>query len=265
MLTQEYKNNSKQYIIDLFVNNVKNKKINIKHNEKKHDGVEGHWLETQMGIKHNSKNEPDILGYEMKKESKKITFGDFSASEYLFSKNKQEINKFNKWKENITMTRDEFIQYFGNPNKNKENRYSWSGKCVTIYGKYNECGQKLSIDSDNNICIFYRYKKDKRIHNIEYEYMKKSKILIAIWLKSKIEQHINKKFNCNGFFICKKENQVYSKICFGKVFDYVYFIENIKNKNIIFDSGMYCGNTRNYSQFRSSAVNFWNKLIVEEF
>jgi hypothetical protein len=43
MLTQEYKNDSKQYIIDLFVNNVKNKNINIKHNEKKHDGAEGHF------------------------------------------------------------------------------------------------------------------------------------------------------------------------------------------------------------------------------
>ncbi len=116
MSIQEYKNDNKQYIIDLFINNVKNKKIKINHSVKNHKGAEGHRLETQMGIKHNSKNEPDILGYEMKKESKKITFGDFSASEYIFSKNKQEINKFNKWKENITMTRDEFIQYFGMSN-----------------------------------------------------------------------------------------------------------------------------------------------------
>lgn len=43
-----------------------------------------------MGIKHNAKNEPDINGYEMKKSSNKITLGDFSASEYLFSgKNKK--------------------------------------------------------------------------------------------------------------------------------------------------------------------------------
>ena len=42
-----------------------------------------------MEISHNSNNEPDILGYEMKKNSSKITFGDFSASEYLFSKKKR--------------------------------------------------------------------------------------------------------------------------------------------------------------------------------
>ena len=35
--------------------------------------------------------------------------------------------------------------------------------------------------------------------------------------------------------------------------------------NIIFDSGMYQGNSRNYSQFRSSANNFWNILITEEY
>lgn len=66
-------------IIKLFNTNVKDKKIEIIG--KKHCGSEGHWLETQMGIKHNSKNLPDLFGYEMKKNSKKITFGDFSASE----------------------------------------------------------------------------------------------------------------------------------------------------------------------------------------
>jgi MvaI/BcnI restriction endonuclease family len=201
----------------------------------------------------------------MKKESKKITFGDFSASEYIFSKNKPIICEFNNWTENIVMTREQFIKYFGNSNKLKHGRYSWSGKCVPTYEKYNDCGQKITIDEKNNICIFYRYNKDNRIHKKEYDYLKEGKILIVIWLKSKMEQHINKKFNVNGFFICKKEENVYSKICFGKAFDFSYFIENIKNKNIIFDSGMHCGNSRNYSQFRSSEVNFWDKLIVEEF
>ena len=63
---------------------------------KKHCGKEGHWLEDKMGIKHNSKNEPDIFGYEMKKNSSKITFGDFSASEYLFSKKREILNKLRK-------------------------------------------------------------------------------------------------------------------------------------------------------------------------
>ncbi len=36
-----------------------------------------------------------------------------------------------------------------------------------------------------------------------------------------------------------------------------------KNKKVIFDSGMYDGNSRNYSQFRGSC--FWNELITEEY
>ena len=64
----------KQVIIDLFMNNVKDKEIVF--TGEKHCGSEGHWLEKQMGLNPNCKNEPDILGYEMKKNSPKITFGD---------------------------------------------------------------------------------------------------------------------------------------------------------------------------------------------
>ena len=256
----------KQQIIKLFNENVKNKKIIIESKYKNCDSAEGYWIETQMGLKHNSDNAPDILGYEMKKDSKKITFRDYSASEYIFSVNKPVLCLFNKWNDkNIKMTRDEFIKYFGNANVKKNGRFSWSGKCVPTYGEYNNCGQKISIDDDNNICIFYKYDKDQRDHIKEYDFLKKGKILIVLWLNSKIEENINKKFNSNGFFICKKENNVYTKICFGKPFNFSYFIENIKNKNIIFDSGMYSGNSRNYSHFRSISSNFWNKLIVEEF
>jgi hypothetical protein len=44
-------------IIELFRINIKGKKIDIKSSNIKHDGKTGHWLEKQMGIKHNSKNE----------------------------------------------------------------------------------------------------------------------------------------------------------------------------------------------------------------
>ena len=57
---------------------------------------------------------------------------------------------------------------------------------------------------------------------------------------------------------------MYDKICFGKPFNFNFFVENIKTDIVIFDSGMYQGNSRNYSQFRSSN-KFWNKLIVEEY
>jgi len=43
----------------------------------------------------------------------------------------------------------------------------------------------------------------------------------------------------------------------------LYSSNHGKNKKIIFDSGMYDGNSRNYSQFRGSG--FWNELIIEEY
>lgn len=255
---------NKNLIINTFIKNVKGKKISFDKNS--HCGSEGHWLETQMGIIHNNNNEPDILGYEMKKNSSKITFGDFSASEYLFSKKKEIIEDANIWKKNENkITRTDFIKYFGTPNSSKNNRYSWSGKCVPVYGSWNFCGQMMMFNNKLELCIFYSFEKDTRKEKYSYPSFIKNDIVIAIWTKSKLEQHINKKFNNNGFFICKKINNTYEKICFGKPFDFNYFVDNIKNKNIIFDSGMYEGNTRNYSHFRSSANNFWNILITEEY
>ena len=87
---------NKQKIIALFNNNIKGKKF--KNKDKTHCGSEGQWLEKLMNLKSNNKNEPDIFGYEMKKESAKITFGDFSASEYLFSKNKDTLDEINNKK-----------------------------------------------------------------------------------------------------------------------------------------------------------------------
>jgi len=69
--------------------------------------------------------------------------------------------------------------------------------------------------------------------------------------------HINNKFNNKGFFICKKIDNKYEKICFGKPFNFDYFIECMKNKKI------YEGNRRNYSHFRGTY--FWNDLIIEEY
>jgi hypothetical protein len=255
--------NKKKEIIRLFNNNIKNKNIDLTNYNTNHDGREGHWLEKRMNIKHNSSNNPDINGYEMKKDSKKITFGDYSASEYLHSDNKVTINETNKF--SCKMTRKQFIEYFGNPNNKKNNRFSWSGICVPKYEEYNDCGQILQV-SNKDICIYYSYSKDKRIRKESFPtYLKNDNILIAIWKENKLKQQINNKFNNKGFFICKKINNKYNKICFGKPFNYDHFIENIKNKLIIFDSGMYEGNSRNYSQFRSTKPDFWNSLIVEEY
>ena len=43
----------------------------------------------------------------------------------------------------------------------------------------------------------------------------------------------------------------------------VNLVKDNLDQKIIFDSGMYDGNSRNYSQFRGSC--FWNELISEEY
>jgi len=81
-------------------------------------------------------------GFE-KKNSNKITLGDFSATEYAFSaqgkrKNVDKYNKYKnkyKWNDGIKMNRDEFISYFGNYNSSKK-RYSWSGSCTQTGNVY---------------------------------------------------------------------------------------------------------------------------------
>ena len=206
--SEETSDKDKLNIIELFRKNIKDKKIELEKYNNKHCGKEGYWLEKQMNIKHNSQNEPDIHGYEMKKDSKKITFGDFSASEYLFSKDKKYINDTNKWDADlVNITKDQFIKFFGTQKILKNNRYSWSGSCIPTYNNWNTCGQKLTVTYENT----------------------------------------------------------YNKICFGKKFDYECFIDGIKNKIVFFDSGMYIGNNRNYSQFRSCTGNFWDTLIIEEY
>lgn len=257
---------NKQKIITLFNNNVKGIDVSVTDQNKNHCGKEGHWLEKQMGIKHNSKNEPDIFGYEMKTFSNKTTLGDFSASEYAFSgKNKRNyINTLNNWTDAFIINRSDFIKTFGNPNPTKNNRYSWSGSCVPTYNNWNNNGQMLTINDNNDIIIYYSYSKDARDKKIDFvDLLKHDNIVIAIWKSDKIKPHIDNKFNKNGFFVCKKINNKYEKICFGKPFNFTYFIECIKSKKIIFDSGMYDGNSRNYSQFRGSL--FWNELITEEY
>lgn len=78
-----------------------------------------------------------------------------------------------------------------------------------------------------------------------------------------MKNHIDNKYNQKGFLFVKRLEINMKKICFGKPFDFEYFIECVKNNKIIFDSGMYDGNTRNYSQFRGTY--FWKELIVEEY
>ena len=68
-----------------------------KLNNSRHDGAEGHWLETQMGVKKNSKNEPDLLDHEMKNHTKLKTTFSLSLQHSSVSTSKFRFVFISRW------------------------------------------------------------------------------------------------------------------------------------------------------------------------
>ena len=82
--------------------------------------------------------------------------------------------------------------------------------------------------------------------------------------KTALETKVKNKFNNKGWFKCVMENNIYTKIIFGKPISFETWIEYVKSGDVYFDSGMYQGNIRPYSQWRSDNI-FWDNLVTEEF
>lgn len=266
----------KKEIIKLFRENVKGKIPDVRGKNARHDGREGHWLESRFGVNANASNEPDIMGYELKNETvSKTTFGDWSPNTYVFTNPLYKDcfeGRLKKEKQNS------FLRIFGRPNPDKGGRFSWSGSPCPKIGAYNFFGQILIVDENKDIVVKYSYSKDQR--------QDKSKIVpptlqledleIARWygestppnsgarvksLKRKLED----KFNRNGWFTCKKDsNGAYCKICFGQPLNYDLWIDLVRKGVVFFDSGMHEGNPRPYSEWRANN-GFWNSLIIEEY
>ncbi len=265
----------KEQIIELFRKNVKGKSPNTEGKNKRHDGKKGHWLEEQFGITANADNEADLWGYELKNETtSKTTFGDWSANTYIFTDSKYE---FIFYEDKKIEKRDKFLRIFGKPNEEKNGRCSWSGSSCPKINHYNDFGQILFVEPNKDIVVLYSYSKDKRKDkaNIVPEELQINDLEIARWygehsptskrgdkcLKAKLED----KFNVEGWFTCKTgTNGKYDKICFGKTITYDKWIEWVKEGIVFFDSGMYEGNERPYSQWRANN-NFWENLITETY
>ena len=246
----------KQLVIENFIRNVKGKKSDTTTSNERHDGKEGHWLEEQMGIFHNASNTPDLYGFEMKNgTTSKTTFGDWSADYYIF---KDPVYK---------ITRDDFLKIFGKPNLKKGGRYSWSGEPCPKIGSYNTFGQKLEIELGNNIVVLYSYSEDKRSDKkgIVPLIMQKNNLVLAKWEASIMKIKVERKFNHRGWFQCKKDkNGVYSSIVFGEPINFENWIKCVKKGSIFFDSGMYQGNIRPYSQWRANN-KYWEDLITSSY
>lgn len=246
----------KRKIVELFNQNVKGKKPDTSASNIGHDGKDGHWLEVQMGIAHNASNKPDLWGFEMKNFTRgKTSFGDWSADYYIYKD------------KDYNLDRTKFLTIFGGPNILKDNRYSWSGRSCPKINDYNIFGQVLKVDGDDNILALYSYEKDGRPGKtiIVPDHLKKNNLILAKWSKEKMKIKVENKFNKLGWFKCiKNTDGVYSEIVFGDRINFKQWIDGVRKGLIFFDSGMYVGNSRNYSQWRANN-DYWNSLIVEKY
>ena len=244
----------KKIIIKLFVQNVKGKKADTTLSNIRHDGRGGHWLETQMGLTHNALNAPDIHGFEMKNDTRsKTTFGDWSADYYIF---KDPVHLLN---------RDKFMIVFGGPNV--DGRYSWSGRMCPKIKQYNSHGQILEVDHAGNIFAEYSFKNDLRPGKsiIVPAHLQKEGLVLARWDAKELKIKVESKFNKLGWFKCQKgPDGAYANIVFGDPIDFNRWIEGVRQGKIYFDSGMFTGNSRNYSQWRADN-RYWESLISERY
>ncbi len=264
---------NKEKIISIFHINIKGRSPDVSGLNERHDGRAGHWLESQFGIVHNADNKPDLFGYELKNQttSHKTSFGDWSANEYIF--NDPAFSAVFTAKTAVGR-RDRFLEIFGKPNIEKGGRFSWSGEPCPKIDKYNKFGQRLIVTANNDIIAEYSYSQDLRPNKdkIVPDILQQENLQLALWYGSTvpngkrgkcIKDKLEDKFNKNGWFTCKtNKNGVYEKICFGLPMTFDNWITLVKRGIVFFDSGMYQGNKRPYSQWRANN-NYWDSLIIE--
>ena len=266
---------NKELLIKLFRENVKGKKPDVTGRNIRYDGRAGNWLEEQFGKHPDADNHADFFGYELKNETtSKTTFGDWSANRYIF-KTGQYVSLFKK--PSIGTPQDVFCLYFGQPNPEKANRCSWSGKPIPHLNKYNDFGQIMIIEANKDIVIKYSYSKDCRANksNIIPIELQNGEIELARWFGStsptskradkSLKDKLEDKFNQKGWFTCKTGSDgKYKEICFGGTFNFDQWLDLVAKGIVFFDSGMYQGNKRPYSQWRANN-EYWDSLITERY
>jgi hypothetical protein len=125
----------------------------------------------------------------------------------------------------------------------------------------------LEIDDAGNVLAIYCYDQDQRSEKatIVPTHLQQKRLVLARWEADKLRHKLENKFNQQGWFKCERNaDGVYHKIVFGKPMNYEAWLDLLRAGLVFFDSGMYLGNSRNYSQFRANN-NLWDSLIVSEF
>lgn len=80
-------------------------------------------------------------------------------------------------------------------------------------------------------------------------------------MKTKVER----KFNNKGWFKCYKDRAgLFTHIGFGNPINYSDWVKLVRAGIVFFDSGMYAGNKRPYSQWRANN-NYWDALVTEKY
>jgi len=246
-------------IVDRFNLFVRGQAPDLRGFNFEHDGAEGDWLTKRMGLTVNGHNEPDFLGYEMKKDSAKTTFGDWSPDGAVYlSPSKGEPPD---------LQRDEFLRIFGtaknNSDRRKNGRYSWSGNVFPTVKAVNQFGQIMKVEDSGDIRILYDFSADQRsdkasIIPIRHQ---QSEVELARWIAGSLQGKLERKFNQLGWFRCIKNPQgVYTDIQFGAPVNYATFLTLVKDGTIFCDCGMHEGNARPYMPWRASR-RIWDTLV----
>lgn len=237
----------KQQIIDTFMEKVKGVPIHTEGNVH-HCGKHGHWLETRMGLSHNSKNEPDMYGYEMKTGETVTTFVDKAPDRMMIGG--MEIPKRDKLSKTLF-----WDKYASKKESEHKTIGGWS------VDKFNKSGQRLVVD-DNSLHILYDFQHDMREDKETLE-LNKTPHKIMEWFFCTLQKTIENKFNQKGFFKCKRVGDTYEKICFGGPITFDRWIDEVK-KGVIYHDGYSKLNGRGRHVFRASNA-FWDGLITEEY
>lgn len=240
-----------------FEDNVKGRIPDLTGFNRGHDGAEGDWLTKQMGLTVNGKNEPDFMGFEMKKDSPKTTFGDWSP----------DLSPYKRISgQKAELPRDEFLRIFGSPKSDpdprKNGRYSWSGEVFPKVGRVNKFGQTLVVNELGDIQALYSFDLDEREDKelIVPEFCKKKDFQIALWKHETMKERVERKFNQLGWFkLVKDKEGRYVEIHYGLPINFESFIEMVRAGDVFCDCGMHQGNARPYMTWRASH-QIWDSL-----
>lgn len=260
----------KREIAQMFRRRVRGERY-CDHEASTHCGSEGHWLEARFSIRRNSRKDADYKGFELKAESSKVSVGDYTADEYLYSPAPHGLRRINGDK-HIYMEKNEFIRTFGYPNDSKGGRFGWTGRASPRYNAWNDCGQCLVVcPESHNLYVVYSHRRDRRVTKEAMpDAFKTGYVAIVMWRGATLRENIERKWNQNGFFQVRKQGRsgAYKELVFGLPFDYEYFVEGIRKRQVVFDSGMVenTNRSRNCSKFR--VVDAWRgpflSSLVEE-